>query len=137
MRVQAVVEIMPRSVVLVAVLLDEDELATDDDEFDTVTEELELLVATDELLFTLELDTVTEELDFTLELDTATDELDFTLELDTATDELDFTLELAALLDDDMPVPDVGIEHSFALLLGIGSERKVATLQLKLPFNTL
>jgi vacuolar-type H+-ATPase subunit I/STV1 len=122
MRVQAVVEIMPRSVVFAAVLLDEDELiamdelelATDDDELEAT---LELVVATDELLF---------------ELETAVDELD------TATEELDFELdELVAALDEDMPVPEVGMEHSLALLLGIGSEPKVATLQLKEPFNTL
>lgn len=120
---------MPRSVVLAGVLLDEDELeltgmielATDDDELDFT---LELLGATDELLLTLELEGAIEELDLTL--DTATEELDLILEL--ATD---------ALLDDDMPVPVVGIEHSLAALLGIGSEPKVATLQLKLPFNTL
>lgn len=115
---------MPRSVVFGAALLDEDELATID--------ELEL-----ELDFILELLVATDELDFTLELLLTTDELLLTLELDTAIEELDLTLELVFTLDEDTPVPDVGIEHSLALLLGIGSEPKVATLQLNVPFNTL
>jgi len=132
---------MPRSVVLAVELLDDELTATE--ELDTATDELdedklELLVATDELDLTLELLVATAD-DLTLELLMATDELVFTLELDTATDELDFTLELAteALLDDEIPVPVVGIEHSLAALLGMGSDPKVATLQLKEPFNTL
>jgi hypothetical protein len=131
---------MPRSVVF-AVLLDEELMATEEletaiDELDE--DKLELLLATDEL------DTFVEELDFVLELLVAAKD-DLALELLVATDELvftlelDFTLELAieALLDDEIPAPVVGIEHSFALLLGIGSAPKVATLQLKDPFNTL
>jgi len=121
--------------VLVAVLLDElettEELATDaTDELDfelelVVTEELDLML---ELVFTLELESATDELDLILELD------DFTLELDDLILEID---ELDFMLDEEMPVPVVGIEHSFALLLGIGSDPKVATLQVKFPFNTL
>lgn len=139
-RVQAVVEIMPRSVVLVAELLDDELTATDELDFT-----LELLMATDELDLTLELLVATDELDLTLELLMAIDELLFTLELDTAIDELDLTLELLLftldelllILDEETPVPDIGIEHSLELLLGMGSEPKVATLQLNEPFKTL
>lgn len=135
------VEIIPRSVVLVAELLDEELTATEELDFT-----LELLVATDELDLILELLVATDEFDLTLELLLAIDELLFTLKLseedelfklDTATEELDLTLELLLTLEEDTPVPDVGIEHSLELLLGIGSEPKVATLQLNEPFNTL
>lgn len=123
MLAQAVVEIMPRSVVFAVLLF---ELLVELEAIEELaTEEIEL--AADELDFELEL-VATEELVFALEL-VATDELDFTLELETE--------ELVLTLEDDMPVPVVGIEHSFALLLGIGSEPKVATLQVKVPFNTL
>lgn len=111
-----------------------DEVLDDEVLDDEVLEELvaalvatELLVATEELVFTLEL--LNEDV-LVLEL-VATDEL-------VTTDELVFTLELATdELKDEMPLPDVGMEHSLALLLGIGSEPKVAILHVKVPFNTL
>jgi len=40
-------------------------------------------------------------------------------------------------VDPPPPLLPSGIEHSFTDLLGIGSEPKVATAQLKLPVNTL
>ena len=59
-------------------------------------------------------------------------------ELD-ATDDLDELVATLLLLElvDDTPVPLEGIEHSFTDFAGFGSEPKVATLQLKEPFNTL
>jgi hypothetical protein len=39
--------------------------------------------------------------------------------------------------DGDGAGEPLGTEHSFTLLLGIGSDPKVATLQVKLPFRTL
>src|SRR6478609_7554759 len=52
-------------------------------------------------------------------------------ELD-ATDDFDELVATLLLLElvDDTPVPLDGIEHSFTVLLGAGSEPKVATLQL-------
>lgn len=114
---------MPRSVVLAVELLEELlDVVAGADELDVATDELvltlELLVATEELVFEL----VDEEL-LVLEL-LATDEL---VLLEVATDEL----------DEKIPLPEIGIEHSLALLLGMGSDPKVATLQVKVPFNIL
>lgn len=72
----------------------------------------------------------------------ATDELDLlvettALDLLVETDELTLTLELLFAVDEDTPVPEMGIEHSLLLLLGIGSEPKVATLHVNVPFKTL
>jgi hypothetical protein len=53
-----------------------------------------------------------------------------------AIDEL-VLLEVIVAELDEIPLPEVGIEHSFALLLGMGSEPKVATLHVKVPFNIL
>lgn len=39
--------------------------------------------------------------------------------------------------EEEIPVPLLGIEHSFLGLLGIGSAPKVAVEQVKLPFITL
>lgn len=47
--------------------------------------------------------------------------------------ELDDVLEVLEVLEE----PSEGIEHSLALLAGLGSEPKVATLQTKEPLSTL